>query len=161
MLLCLLSTRFQTFMCAHNICLHIQAFAHICIRQGCLSQSHIDSITWPHGHTDKTYRQKENTSNIAFFICFPFAKSNGESRQLEKNKWRKPFLNVYLSTPTTVSPTPTPWEKHTHHYHWENRYPHPYPLNHSGLPYQSHSIARLITVFSAQSALLILKSRLP
>ena len=69
-------------MCAHMhcICLHIQAFAHMCAPgQSVSQQSHTDTLShltippymWSLqiGHTPThTHRQKEKTSNIALFI---------------------------------------------------------------------------------------------
>lgn len=109
--------------------------------QGCFStQSHTDTHHLTQSqlptcdHADRTHNtrmqthtqihrhtihgQKEKTSNIALFISvFPFTKSNGESRQLEKRNGGKSSRMYPIYPPPPWSSHPTPLERHPHHYH--------------------------------------------
>lgn len=113
-LVCLLSVRcIHVRVCACHICLHIQAFTHMCVpgrgasphkvtQTHCLTRSYLPTC----GHADRTHRhtdahrqthththtqsERENIQYSIVHFSFPFTKSNGESRQLEKRNGGKP-----------------------------------------------------------------------
>ena len=97
---------------------HTGICSHVCTRQGCPSptKSHRHTLShltipprmWSHRQDTHTQSERENIQYSIVHFSFPFTKSNGESRQLEKRNGGKPSCMFPIYPHPCGPPIPPP-----------------------------------------------------